>query len=354
MLLNFGPAGFHHAPLSKVFLVTTAAASLFFSLINQQDSFNLVNFDPVITQKFQFWRLFTNQIFFSTPGEMLFGFLLLYFFRLFERQLGTPKFAGFAIISFVLSTLFQLISLVLFPSLNAITSGPYSIIFACFALYYSSVPQMQHFRLFRIKLDDKFFVYILGAQMLFSNGFLSMIGGLCGLAAGIIYCSDVVHIKNFETPAFLNRLSYRFILPHLQTTPNTPPVASFNHGRSLGLNSQLVQSFSQMLNMGATDNNMTSTVPLRTATSIQSELPARITEARNLHHRHDPNNININNNNNAHGNTAPRMISEENVEQLMQMGFSREVSVQALRHYRNDLLQATNALLDQPSNPVIL
>lgn len=41
----------------------------------------------------QFWRLITSHLFFTSPGELLFGTLLIYYFRLLERQMGTEKFA---------------------------------------------------------------------------------------------------------------------------------------------------------------------------------------------------------------------------------------------------------------------
>lgn len=38
-----------------------------------------------------FWRIFTHQLFFNSAGDMLFGLLLLYSFRVFERQMGSER-----------------------------------------------------------------------------------------------------------------------------------------------------------------------------------------------------------------------------------------------------------------------
>jgi hypothetical protein len=40
----------------------------------------------------ELWRLLTSSLCFTTPGEALFGLVLLYQFRVFERQLGSSKF----------------------------------------------------------------------------------------------------------------------------------------------------------------------------------------------------------------------------------------------------------------------
>ena len=39
------------------------------------------------------WRLLVTPLWFSSAGEVLFGLALLYTFRLFERQMGTLRFA---------------------------------------------------------------------------------------------------------------------------------------------------------------------------------------------------------------------------------------------------------------------
>lgn len=44
------------------------------------------------TNLIQFWRLFSHHSFFQTLPEIMFGLLLIYHFRLFERQMGSAKF----------------------------------------------------------------------------------------------------------------------------------------------------------------------------------------------------------------------------------------------------------------------
>ncbi len=74
--------------MTKLLLLATCGLSIFVSTTHTKSSFELYNF----SQLKEFWRIFTQQMFFQSSGELLFGTILLYQFRLFERQLGTSKF----------------------------------------------------------------------------------------------------------------------------------------------------------------------------------------------------------------------------------------------------------------------
>jgi len=45
-----------------------------------------------VVQKLQLWRLLTSSCVFSSTPELLFGLYLVYFFRVFERQIGSNKY----------------------------------------------------------------------------------------------------------------------------------------------------------------------------------------------------------------------------------------------------------------------
>jgi len=90
--LSFLPPTTENAPVSKGLMWITAGLSLVVSFTNIRNYVSLNNLSPDITQKFQLWRLLTHHFFFSSPGEMLFGLILIYYFRLFERQMGSAKF----------------------------------------------------------------------------------------------------------------------------------------------------------------------------------------------------------------------------------------------------------------------
>jgi hypothetical protein len=45
-----------------------------------------------VVQELQLWRLLTSPCVFSSTPEILFGLYLVYFFRVFERQIGSNKY----------------------------------------------------------------------------------------------------------------------------------------------------------------------------------------------------------------------------------------------------------------------
>lgn len=52
-----------------------------------------------VYEKLSVWRLITSLFAFSSTPELIFGAALLYYFRVFERQIGSNKYA---VSSFVL------------------------------------------------------------------------------------------------------------------------------------------------------------------------------------------------------------------------------------------------------------
>jgi hypothetical protein len=82
-----------NAPMSKALVLVCGGSSILFSVLNVKSRLALVDLYTNVLSKYEVWRLFTTHLFFNTPGELLFGLLLLYHFRLFERQMGTLKFS---------------------------------------------------------------------------------------------------------------------------------------------------------------------------------------------------------------------------------------------------------------------
>jgi hypothetical protein len=97
----------------------------------------------------QFVHLFV----FRHPVELIFGAGLLYYFRLFERQLGSSKYGGFAVATLAFSFLGQL-AVSSFFSLP-LTSGPYSLIYANFVTFALDVPPVQSFSVLGRRVTDK-------------------------------------------------------------------------------------------------------------------------------------------------------------------------------------------------------
>jgi len=305
-MLSLGPSGFSNAPISKSILILVTTGSLLASIFK----FKNVGLDLTgLIENLQIYRFCTSQFVFSHTGEMLFGMFLLYFFRLFERQMGSSKFGSFAFLSILLSLLTESILLLTFRTKD-ITSGPYGFIFAMFVLYFFDIPVSVRSRVAGFNVTDKSFIYLLGIQLLLSKFPLSLIAGVSGILSGFIYRFDVVGLRKFEFPNFIKRFCERFILPLLSSPETQTTRTRFSSAGQLGSRIQAPGTLlgQQNLDQRALFNSSlfpttTSTIPL-----------------------------------------APR---EEDINTLTAMGFSRNDVIQALAQSNNDLQYATAILCER-------
>ncbi|KAI8847514.1 hypothetical protein BC829DRAFT_396046 [Chytridium lagenaria] len=147
--------GFYNAPVSKAIFLTVGLNSLVCSILNFKSSFHLQIF-PHIASHFQ---ILTTNLAFTSSTEILFGSLLIYHFRLLERQWGPRKYGSFALVTSAISTV--LASLILFAGksfgFSRTAAGPYG---------------------------DKVFFFLWAS---FPG---SIVSGLCGILAGSIYRSS--------------------------------------------------------------------------------------------------------------------------------------------------------------------
>jgi hypothetical protein len=139
-------------------MLLTGGTSVLVGVTNMLPHLKLNSLMGDVVGRFQLWRLATNHFFFTSPGEVLFGLILFYYFRLFERQMGSAKFGvharhtthnrayenttrarhhdtrvsahalahaqAFAFLSFTLSTLLEVGYLALFQPNSEFVSGP--------------------------------------------------------------------------------------------------------------------------------------------------------------------------------------------------------------------------------------
>jgi len=137
---------------------------------------------------------------FSSTPELIFGAALLYYFRVFERQIGSNKYAVFIVFSTMVSVLLQILALGYLkdPSINPLTSGPYGLIFASYVPFFFDIPVSMRFRIFGLSLSDKSFVYLAGLQLLCSSGRRSVVPGVSGILAGLLYRLNTFGIRRLK------------------------------------------------------------------------------------------------------------------------------------------------------------
>ncbi|PKA62636.1 hypothetical protein AXF42_Ash012223 [Apostasia shenzhenica] len=201
--MNGGPSGFQNAPVTRFFLVLCALLTVIFAARGRSASLGLSFQD--VTTGFHLWRIIASIFAFSTVPELVFGSYLLYYFRIFERQISSNKHSVFILFSLSASLFFEVLSLALLKDRTSrmLASGPYGIIFASFIPFYCDIPVSSKFRVFGMPLSDKTFIYLAGFQLLFSSWTRTLIPGVCGLLAGSLYRLNMFGIRRFKFPQFI-------------------------------------------------------------------------------------------------------------------------------------------------------
>ncbi|KAJ7102662.1 hypothetical protein C8R43DRAFT_231999 [Mycena crocata] len=207
---------FEHAPVSKAgLMVGIAMSSILVGVFDVKHYFHL-QLVPHISRHYQYWRLGAHHLAFSNSSELFIAEILFYNIGVqIERQFGTLKFASFAVISTLLATLLEFISLILFhrAGLNYIPSGPSSLIFSILYQYSRIVPSAYTFRIFGLPLTNKSFTYVFALQLAIGHLPGAAVAACIGVLAGQIYRSDLANLKTYRIPPWLGSFSSQYLLP---------------------------------------------------------------------------------------------------------------------------------------------
>ncbi|KAG8045182.1 hypothetical protein GUJ93_ZPchr0008g13966 [Zizania palustris] len=288
-----GVSGFQNAPVTRAVVLASGLLSVVFSAQRRARALGL-SYQGIV-KNFRLWRIFASALAFQSTPELMFGLYLLYYFRVFERQIGSNKYSVFSLFTVSVSSVLEILSLVLLKDTNyvsALASGPYSLIFASFIPFFLDIPVTSRFRIIGVNFSDKSFIYLAGLQLLLSSWKRSLIPGICGLIAGSLYRLNVLGIRRMKMPRVISSFFARIFEP--------------TSGGSSRPSRSLV-------------GNMTS----RTTRVVQNQPPSGF---------------------------APVVEpSESSIAMLVSMGFDGNAARQALVRARNDINAATNILLEAQS-----
>ncbi|TKY62715.1 Rhomboid protein 20 [Spatholobus suberectus] len=293
--MNGGPSGFTNAPVTRAFIIASALFTIFFGIQGRYNTLGLSYQD--IFGKFRLWKLIMSVFSFSSTPELMFGLYLLYYFRVFERQIGSNKYSVFIVFSILTSLLFEVLAVALLkdPTAYLVTPGPYGLIFASFVPFFFDIPVSTRFRVFSFLFSDKSFIYLGGLQLLLSSWKRSILPGVCGILAGSLYRLNVFYIRKAKFPELISSFFSRISLPSM----GSPRAAS-------------------------STRNVVGNVPSYPARQMERNYPAPMQSA-----------------------AEP---SEDSISTLVSMGFDRNSARQALVQARNDVNVATNILLEAQSH----
>jgi len=153
---------------------------------------------------------------FSNSSDLFLGVVILYNVGVqIERQFGSVKFASFALVSIMVSTLLELVSLMLFHrvGLNFMSLGPSALIFSILYQYSRIVPPVYNYRIFGLPLNNKSLIYLLALQMAISRLPGSAAVAIIGIFTGQLYRSDLAGFKSYRIPPYVVRFSTNYLLP---------------------------------------------------------------------------------------------------------------------------------------------
>ncbi|KIJ69871.1 hypothetical protein HYDPIDRAFT_171835 [Hydnomerulius pinastri MD-312] len=211
---------FEHASVTKGLMMSCALTSIIAGVFDVKHYLHL-QLVPHISRHHQYWRLLTHHLAFSNSSDLLLAELLLYGVGInIERQFGSVKFASFTIVSALMATILEFLTLILLHrvGVNHIPSGPSAVVFSILYQWSRLVPPAYHFRIFGVPLSNKIFTYVLASQLALGHIPGSLASACIGILNGFIYRSELINIKSWRISPSVIRFSTRFLLPLVGST----------------------------------------------------------------------------------------------------------------------------------------
>ncbi|URE27049.1 UBA [Musa troglodytarum] len=197
--MHAGPTGFRNAPVTRTLVITSAVLSVTSAVSGRPRRLGLSFQD--IFENHDLLKAIPSVFAFSSTPELVAGFYLLYYFRVFERQIGSNKYSVFVLFCIIASTFFEILALALLKAdSHVLASGPYGLIFAAFIPFFVDIPVMSRFCVLGINFTDKSIVYFVGFQLLLCGWKWSFIPGICGVLAGFLYRVNAFGIRRLKFP----------------------------------------------------------------------------------------------------------------------------------------------------------
>ncbi|XP_055955956.1 ubiquitin-associated domain-containing protein 2 isoform X2 [Patella vulgata] len=332
------------APVSKGLLGTSVVTSIALNIPLQNYQPYFIYTTQQILQKQQIWRLFTSKLAFLDMKDLFICSLLIYYFRIFERRFGSRKFASYLLGTGLLATLLELLCLYLCQNfldfdITSVPSGPLCLVFPMFVPYYYDIPRVAMTTIVGVPVTGKTFTYILGLQIA-STSAESRLAAVCSIVAGLLWRLNFVKLQTvIQIPKCVAKVCDATIGRLLKSSP--PKNTRLPMGATLELQRQEQLDRLEQQMLWSTFQN-------------PNHLPNGNAQQQNLFQGLFGNN-NIQENLRQRYNTAAaaqlenqepeQPVSEEQVQQLVDMGFNADRVRTALRMSNNDVTTATSVLL---------
>lgn len=202
---QYSTTGFYKAPVSKglmgALFVTCTAINV--PLLSHLRQYLVCQLPQAITSG-QVWRLFTSRCAFLETRDLIFGVLLIYYFRVFERRLGSRRFASHLLAAGLLSLALETAAVVALRAAGLeayhdghLPPGPYGVIFSLFVPYLCDIPRVTRTRLLGVPVTGKTLTYLVGLQVCSSGSWPTWLSAACGVAAGAWLRRDLLAVRRW-------------------------------------------------------------------------------------------------------------------------------------------------------------
>lgn len=339
-------SGFYKAPVCKCILGASFLSSVLINFPLSQYRHLCVYDYSLIVEKHQLWRLITARVAFLDVKDLMIGSILFYYFRTFERRYGSRKFFAQLIGFFLFGSALELCAVHICKLLQfnmvPLPSGPLCFIYPLFVPYFMDIPRIELGNVLGIPMTGKSFQYFLGLQVA-SGSLETIIVAVCGIISGILWRKNFLKIQQLIViPNTVASIVYKVFGRFVESAEPKDCVLPMGATLELQRQERMDQIEQQVLlqsirdqgplynpNQGAAYNPNQNGPGLFGA--LNDEIPyADLDEG--LRQRNVP---------------APDPPSDEQIQQLVDMGFTEERVRRALLMSQNDLNNATNFLLQE-------
>ncbi|RWS30354.1 Ubiquitin-associated domain-containing protein 2-like protein [Leptotrombidium deliense] len=322
----------HKAPITKGILccMFITSCAIHVPLLSHLRYYFVYNCNDILSPNcLHLWRILTSKLAFLDMKDLVCGSLLLYYFRVFERRLGSHRFSSYLFANFVIATSLEMAFVYSLRQFNLLVidylpSGP--IIFPLFINYLIDIPKVTHTYILGIPVTGKSLTYVLGLQVL-SSSRGSVICSICGLIAGIICRFNVFNVCNYlKIPKSVAKVSEDLFAWLLASNP---PEGDNLNGATLEIQrQQQIELYEQQMML-----------------SRARELRERISNRRSAENIVEPTaGPSVESPQEDSDNSS---VTEEKIQTLVEMGFERQKVIVALIRANNDVNLATTVLLSE-------
>lgn len=200
--MNAGPGGFADAPVTKVIVLASAAASILANAGRAPTTTTSVA--AAAAAALDALPRPLRPLAFASTGEMLTGLAMLYSGRLIERQTGTSQYGAYAAVVAGAAALLQAALSGALGASSLPPSLPLAFGFANLVPFAADVPPQAHFSFLGIPCTDKVFGYLAAAHAIWAAGARrGLLAAAAGLAAGLLYRLNFLNVQRLRLPKWL-------------------------------------------------------------------------------------------------------------------------------------------------------